>query len=61
MISGQQLQPNYQLRIQGSKGYQSSSLCSGLLFLFGEMVFVIILIDFFHYWCFFFFFFSIIN
>ncbi len=40
---------NYQQRIQGSKAYQSSCLCSGLLFVFGDMVFVIILIDFFHY------------
>ncbi len=31
------------------QGIQSSGLCSGLLFVFDDMVFVIILIDFFHY------------
>ncbi len=40
---------NYQWRIQGSKAYQSSGLYSGPLFVFGDMVFVIILVDFFHY------------
>ncbi len=48
MISGQQPQPpalteTISGRIQGSKAYQSSGLCSGLLFLFGDMIFVIIL------------------
>ncbi len=31
----------------GSKAYQSSGLCSSLLFVFSDMVFVIILIEFF--------------
>ncbi len=48
MISGQQPQPPALTEtISGmSKVYQSSGLCSGLLFVFGDMVFVIILIDF---------------
>ncbi len=53
MISGQQPQPTALTEtisgVSEDPRRQSTDLCSGLLFVFGDMVFVIVLIDFFHY------------
>ncbi len=53
MISGQQPQPPALIEtISGVSKDQrciSALVCSVLLFVFGDVVFVIILIDFFHY------------